>query len=96
GNIDYKPLHITEETPDRDFLKSLIEKSGLPLKKFFNTSGMKYRELGLKDRLPQLSLDEAVDLLASDGMLIKRPLLIKGDTVLVGFRENEWEEAKLS
>lgn len=91
-NISFNPVHIVEESPDAGTLKSLIEKSGLPFRKFFNTSGKKYRELGLKDKLPAMSLDEAVSLLASDGMLIKRPLLISGEEVLIGFREKEWEE----
>jgi arsenate reductase (glutaredoxin) len=95
-DIEYKPFHIVEETPDGVTLKALIEKSGLPFKRFFNTSGMKYRELGLKDKLPSMNLDEAVELLASDGMLIKRPLVIKGDMVLTGFREAQWVEAGLS
>ena len=64
--------------------------SGLPVKKFFNTSGMKYKELGLKDRLPGMSDEEQIRLLASDGMLVKRPLLIDGDRILVGFKEKEW------
>ncbi|MDC7220942.1 MAG: arsenate reductase family protein [Spirochaetales bacterium] len=93
--IKYQALHIVEETPDAATLKALIEKSGLPFKRFFNTSGMKYRELGLKDKLPGMSLDEAVELLASDGMLIKRPLVVKGETVLTGFREAQWVEARL-
>ena len=66
--------------------------SGLPLKKFFNTSGMKYRELGLKDKLPQMSEEKQIELLASDGMLVKRPLLIDGEMVLTGFKEAEWPE----
>jgi arsenate reductase len=94
-NVSYTAIHIVEETPDAETLKSLIEKSGLPFKKFFNTSGKKYRELGLKDKLVSMTLDEAVKLLASDGMLIKRPLLINGDTVLSGFKQNQWEEAEL-
>ena len=67
-------------------------KSGQPLKKFFNTSGMLYRELGLKDKLPAMSEEEQIELLASDGMLVKRPLVILEDGVLIGFREKEWEE----
>ncbi|MBI9104500.1 MAG: arsenate reductase family protein [Spirochaetales bacterium] len=95
NQVVFTPLHIVEESPDAATLKSLIEKSGLPFKKFFNTSGMKYRQLGLKDKLPTMTLAEAVELLASDGMLIKRPLLIKGDKVLVGFKVGEWEEGGL-
>lgn len=91
-DVSYEAVHLVEETPDPSRLKELIEKSGLPFKKFFNTSGKKYRELGLKDKLPQMTLQEAVDLLASDGMLIKRPIFVKGELVLVGFREAEWLE----
>ena len=68
------------------------EISGLPLKRFFNTSGMKYRELKLKDKLPDMSEDEQLDLLATDGMLVKRPILVNDDVVLVGFKIKEWEE----
>ncbi|MBI9106378.1 MAG: arsenate reductase family protein [Spirochaetales bacterium] len=93
--ISFTPIHIVEETPDAETLKSLIEKSGLPLRKFFNTSGKKYRELGLKDKLDAMSLDEALKLLASDGMLIKRPLLVNGETVLIGFNEKMWKAARL-
>jgi arsenate reductase len=88
----FHSVHIVENTPGSNEIKSLIEKSGLPFRKFFNTSGKKYRELGLKDKLPDMSLDEAADILASDGMLIKRPIMIKGDKVLVGFKEAEWSE----
>ena len=69
-----------------------IRISGKPVKKFFNTSGMKYRELGLKDKLPQMSEEKQIELLASDGMLVKRPLLIDGEMVLTGFKEAEWPE----
>ena len=71
---------------------SWYEKSGLPLKKFFNTSGMLYKEMQLKDKLPQMSEDEQLKLLATNGMLVKRPVIVDGDTVLTGFREKEWEE----
>ena len=90
--VDYAPIHIVDETPDEKMLKAIIEKSGLPFKKFFNTSGLKYRELGLKDKLAAMTLDEAVKLLASDGMLIKRPLLVGENLVLVGFKEAQWED----
>ena len=70
------------------------EKSGLPLKKFFNTSGLKYKELNLKDRIPQMTEEEIFDLLSTDGMLVKRPILIDGDKILVGFKEEEWELLK--
>ena len=89
--VEFEDRHIVEDNPTADELRGWIEKSGYPVKKFFNTSGMKYRELGLKDRLPEMTDDEKIDLLASDGMLVKRPLLIIEDKVLVGFKEKEWE-----
>lgn len=73
-------------------LKEWVAKSGLPMKRFFNTSGMKYRELQLKDKLPQMSEEEQLELLASDGMLVKRPVLVGDDFVLTGFKEKEWLE----
>ena len=79
-----------EENPTEEELTKWIGMSGLPVKKFFNTSGMKYKELGLKDRLPDMSQEEQIRLLASDGMLVKRPLLIDGDRILVGFKEKDW------
>ena len=95
NEISYSPVHIVENTPDSVIIKNLIEKSGLPVRKFFNTSGMRYRELGLKDRLDSMTLDEASNLLSGDGMLIKRPLLSSGGKVLVGFNEELWVEAEL-
>lgn len=83
---------IKEERPTADELRAWHAKSGLPLKRFFNTSGLKYKELGLKDKLSALSEAEQYDLLASDGMLVKRPLLVATDFVLVGFKEKEWQE----
>ena len=83
---------IKEERPTADELRAWHAKSGLPLKRFFNTSGLKYKELGLKDKLSALSEAEQYDLLASDGMLVKRPLLVAADFVLVGFKEKEWQE----
>lgn len=82
--------HIKERAPTPDELKEWHERSGLPLKRFFNTSGLKYKELGLKDKLPEMSREEQLALLASDGMLVKRPILVGEDFVLVGFREAEW------
>ena len=82
--------HIKEDAPTIEDLEVWHERSGLPLKKFFNTSGLKYKELALKDKLPMMSDKEQLALLASDGMLIKRPILIGDDFVLVGFRETEW------
>lgn len=88
----YTQRHIKEESPAADELRAWYEASGLPLKKFFNTSGMRYRELGLKDKLPDMSEAEQLELLASDGMLVKRPLLVGDSFVLAGFRPSEWEE----
>ncbi|MED1934668.1 arsenate reductase family protein [Bacillus subtilis] len=85
-------IHIAEQPPSKEELKALYEKSGLDLKKFFNTSGMKYRELNLKEKLYHMSEDEQLDLLASDGMLIKRPLTTDGEKVTVGFKEDQFEE----
>ena len=94
NGIKYEYRHIVEENPTKDELKNWYEKSGLPLKKFFNTSGLKYKELNLKDRIPQMTEEEIFDLLSTDGMLVKRPILISGDKVLVGFKEKEWELLK--
>ena len=90
AGIAFQDRHIVEENPTEEELTEWIRMSGLPVKKFFNTSGMKYKELGLKDRLPGMSDEEQIRLLASDGMLVKRPLLIDGDRILVGFKEKEW------
>ena len=90
--ISYTERHIVEENPTYEELKEWQERSGLPLKKFFNTSGMLYKEMQLKDKLPQMSGEEQLRLLASNGMLVKRPIIVDGDTVLTGFREKEWEE----
>lgn len=90
---EYTQRHIKEENPTYEELKDWHAKSGLPLKKFFNTSGQLYKSMQLKDRLPAMSENEQLQLLAQDGMLVKRPILVKGDTVLVGFRESEWEQA---
>ena len=90
--VEFTARHIKEENPTAEELSQWQEKSGLELKKFFNTSGMIYRELGLKDKLPGMSRQEQLQLLASDGMLVKRPILVAGDTVLVGFKEKDWEK----
>lgn len=90
--VAYEDRHIAEQNPTAEELKRWQEKSGLKLKKFFNTSGMKYRELGLKDRLAGMSAEEQLELLASDGMLVRRPLVIGEAFVLVGFKEKEWQE----
>jgi arsenate reductase len=88
----YTERHIKEENPTLDELRSWQRASGLPLKKFFNTSGMLYRELGLKDKLPGMGEEEQLELLASDGMLVKRPILVGDGFVLTGFHQGEWEE----
>lgn len=84
---------IREDNPTIEELGEWLVKSGLPVKRFFNTSGMQYRALGLTQKLPQMAQEEQLALLATDGMLVKRPLLIDGERVLVGFRQKEWEEA---
>ena len=91
--IEYTDRHIVEDNPTFDELKTWYEKSGLPLKRFFNTSGLLYKSMELKDRLATMSLDEQLTLLASNGMLVKRPLLITDNAVIPGFREKEWEQA---
>ena len=90
---EYELRDIKTDNPSADELKKWIKLSGLPVKRFFNTSGMQYRALGLKDKIDKMSEDEQISLLASDGMLVKRPLLIAGKTVLAGFREPEYEKA---
>ena len=93
GNgITYTERHIVENNPSYEELKEWHAKSGLPLKKLFNTSGLMYKEMQLKDKLPAMSEDEQLKLLASNGMLIKRPLVMDGETVLVGFKEAQWAE----
>jgi arsenate reductase len=94
-NIEYESRHIVEENPTSQELQDWHERSGLPLKRFFNTSGMKYRELKLKDKLPDMDNQEKYDLLATDGMLVKRPVVVGDDFVLVGFKVKEWEEKLL-
>ena len=90
--LSFTARHIKEENPTAGELDAWQEKSGLELKKFFNTSGMRYRELELKDKLSAMSREEQLRLLSSDGMLVKRPILVTGDTVLVGFKEKDWEK----
>ena len=90
--IAYTDRHIVEDNPSYDELKEWYEKSGLSLKKFFNTSGLLYKEMQLKDKLPAMSEEEQLQLLSTDGMLVKRPLIVNGDMVLVGFKETEWAE----
>ena len=90
--VEYTPRHIKEGNPCADELREWFKRSGLPLKKFFNTSGIQYRALELKDKLPAMSEEEQLELLASDGMLVKRPVLVGDGFVLTGFRQSEWEE----
>ncbi len=92
NGFKYEYRHIKEENPTYDELKEWYEQSGLPLKKFFNTSGLLYKSMGLKDKLSQMSDDEQLKLLATDGMLVKRPIIISDKAVLTGFREKEWTE----
>lgn len=91
--LPYDLRDIKEDRPTEAELRQWHQKSGLPLKRFFNTSGLQYKALNLKDRLPAMTEEEQYTLLASDGMLVKRPLLITEDTVLAGFREAQWAEA---
>lgn len=92
NGISYIDRHIKEENPTAEELKEWHTRSGLPLKKFFNTSGMLYKEMQLKDKLPEMTEEEQYALLASDGMLVKRPLIVADDFVLPGFKEAEWAE----
>lgn len=89
---DYNEIHIVENPPTREQLRSIISNSGLPIKKFFNTSGLKYRELGLKDKLLEATDEEKLDWLVSDGMLIKRPLTTNGEKVTLGFKPEQFEQ----
>ena len=91
-NINYKVRSIKDDRPTREELSRWHEASGIPLKKFFNTSGLLYKSLQLKDKLPQMTEDEMLDLLSGDGMLVKRPILVGEGTVLVGFREEEYSD----
>lgn len=90
--VSYRERHIKEDNPSVKEIKEWHAKSGMPLKKFFNTSGLLYKELQLKDKLEKMSEEEQYKLLASDGMLVKRPILVGENFVLTGFREKEWEE----
>lgn len=92
-NVEYTERHIVENNPTYDELKEWFNKSGLPIKRFFNTSGLLYKEMKLKDKLPTMSEDEQLQLLATNGMLMKRPLIVGESIVLTGFKENEWSEA---
>lgn len=95
NNIDFEERHIIDDNPTYGELKEWYERSDLTLNKFFNTSGMKYRELKLKDKRQEMSEDEQLKLLATDGMLVKRPIIVSDDFILTGFRVKEWEEKLL-
>lgn len=92
NNLDFIDRHIVEEKPTKEELRGWLMKSGLTINKFFNTSGKLYREMGLKDKIKVLDQEELLEILASDGMLVKRPIIVKDEVVLVGFKEEEWLE----
>ena len=91
NNIEYEERNIKEKNPTKDELRQWITKSDYPIKRFFNTSGNVYKELKLKDKLPDMNDDEKIEILSTDGMLIKRPLIVGENIVLVGFKEEEWK-----
>lgn len=93
--VAYTARHIVEDNPTYEELREWHARSGLPLKRFFNTSGLLYKELSLKDKLPAMGEEEQLRLLATNGMLVKRPLLVREEGIIVGFREKEWEEKLL-
>lgn len=95
NHLEFTERHIVEENPSYEELKEWYAESGLPLKKFFNTSGMLYKEMQLKDKLPTMNEEEQLKLLATNGMLVKRPLIVNGNIILTGFKEAEWENALL-
>lgn len=92
NKLTYTDRHIKEENPTAEELKDWHKRSNLPLKKFFNTSGLLYKEMNLKEKLKTMTEEEQYELLASDGMLVKRPLVVNGDVILLGFKEAEWKE----
>ncbi|MGL4909855.1 MAG: arsenate reductase family protein [Cetobacterium sp.] len=94
NEISYESRHIVEKNPTKEELKKWLSLSQLPIKKFFNTSGILYREMSLKDKVSENNIEELLDILSSNGMLIKRPLLIGKEKVLIGFREEEWDSIK--
>ena len=95
NSIAYEDRHIKEQNPSYEELKQWYQRSGLPLKKFFNTSGLLYKSMNLKEKLPTMTEEEQLRLLASDGMLVKRPIIVKDDLVMTGFREGDWAKALL-
>ncbi|MFO3702347.1 arsenate reductase family protein [Staphylococcus felis] len=90
--VSHEPIDIIQHTPTKEEFRKIIEASGIDIKKFFNTHGAKYRELNLKDKLADIDYEEKLELLASDGMLVKRPLAISGNTVTIGFKEDEYRQ----
>lgn len=92
GKVSYKSRNIAEDNPTAEELREWIEKSGLPIQKFFNSNGVVYKDMNLKDKLAEMTDDEKIELLATNGMLIKRPIIIGEDKVLVGFKEAEWKK----
>lgn len=92
AGLEFEDINIAENPPTKEQLKQMIANSGLDIKKFFNVSGMKYRDLNLKDKLPEMTDDEKISLLATDGMLMKRPIVTDGSKVTVGFKEDEYQE----
>ena len=94
-SVKYELIDIKENHPDKETLREYYARSGMPLKRFWNTSGIPYREMGLSRKLPEMSEEEQLALLATNGMLVKRPLLVGDDFVLTGFKENEWTEKLL-
>ncbi len=94
NGIAYEDRHIKENKPTYEELKDWYTRSGLPLKKFFNTSGLLYKSMNLKEKLPAMTEEEQLQLLATDGMLVKRPIVVKGDVILTGFKEVDWEKLK--
>lgn len=94
NRLSYVDRHIKEDNPSYEEVKDWWKKSGLPLRRFFNTSGLLYKSMQLKDKLPVMTEEEQLRLLATNGMLVKRPIVVDGETVLVGFRPEEWEKLK--
>ena len=94
AGIAYESRHIKENNPTYEELKDWYRRNGLPLKKFFNTSGLLYKSMNLKEKLPAMTEEEQLQLLATDGMLVKRPIVVKGDIVLTGFKAADWEKLK--
>ena len=92
SGVEFTPRDIVKENPSKEEIKAWYEKSGLPLKRFFNTSGLVYKDLGLKDKLADMSEEEQIEILASNGMVVKRPLIVADDFVLIGFKQPQWEE----